>query len=136
MQSNSNSKKLSVKWGKENFSLEVFSSTISELKSLLSEKTLVEPNRQKLFFKGKVLDDSYLLSNIAEGSLLTMTGTASMDSAINLNTDKKVVFLEDLSNEEKAKILREKGSMLAKVIKSFCELTNSFVISRLSFDLI
>ena len=112
MQSNSNSKKLSVKWGKENFSLEVDSSTIGELKFLLSQKTLVESNRQKLFFKGKVLDDSYLLTNIPEGSLLTMTGTASMDSAINIYTDKKVVFLEDLSNEEKAKMLREKGEDL------------------------
>jgi hypothetical protein len=112
MQTNSKTQKLSVKWGKENYSLEVNLSTVGELKSLLSQKTLVEPNRQKLFFKGKVLDDTYSLTNIADGSLLTMTGTASMDSAININTDKKVVFLEDLSNEEKAKMMREKGEDL------------------------
>lgn len=106
------SKKISIKWNKENFMLEVAYSTAGELKQEISIKTLVEPNRQKLLFKGKVLDDSFPLSSIPDGSVLTMMGVPSMESAINLNTDKKFVFLEDLSNEEKAKILREKGEDL------------------------
>jgi ubiquitin carboxyl-terminal hydrolase 14 len=102
-------KKISIKWNKENFTLEVPYSTAGELKQEISTKTLVEPNRQKLLFKGKVLDDLFPLSSIPDGSVLTMMGVPSMESAINVNTDKKFVFLEDLTNEEKAKILREKG---------------------------
>jgi ubiquitin carboxyl-terminal hydrolase 14 len=70
---------------------------------------LVESNRQKILFKGKYLDDTYQLNLIPSGSTLTMMGTASMDSGINISTDKKVVFIEDLSNEEKARIIKEKG---------------------------
>ena len=105
---NSN-KKISIKWNKENFALEVSYSNIGELKQEISQKTLVEPNRQKLFFKGKVLDDSFSLNNIPDGALLTMTGIPSMETGISTDTDKKIVFIEDLSNEEKTKMLREQG---------------------------
>jgi ubiquitin carboxyl-terminal hydrolase 14 len=114
---NSN-KKISIKWNKENFSLEVSLSNVGELKQRISQQTLVEPNRQKLFFKGKVLDDSFLLSNIPDGALLTMTGIPSMETGININTDKKIVFLEDLSNEEKAKMLREQGEEIVYGLKN------------------
>lgn len=107
-----NLKKLTIKWNKEVIPLEVSSMTIGDLKQQLSQKTLVEPTRQKILYKGKMLDDSSPLSNLPDGSTLTMMGTASMEASISATTDKKIVFLEDLSNEEKAKMLREKGEEL------------------------
>lgn len=111
-------KKISIKWNKENLSLETNATNIADFKKEISIKTLVEPNRQKLFFKGKVLDDSYLLTNIPDNSLLTMTGIPSMQSAISTTTDKKIVFLEDLSNEEKAKMLRDQGEDIVYGLKN------------------
>lgn len=106
------SKKLIIKWNKDSIPLEVSYSTISELKQEVSAKTLVEPNRQKILFKGKVLEDSYGISSLPDGCTLTLMGTASMESGISTTSDKKIVFLEDLSNEEKAKMLRDKGEEL------------------------
>lgn len=99
-------KKLNIKWGRENLQLEVTGETISALRDIIYEKTLVEPDRQKLLFKGKVLESSLSLSEIADNSTITLMGTPSGNV---YQPTSKIVFVEDLSPEEKAKLLREKG---------------------------
>ncbi len=106
-----NTKKISIKWNKDNFTIDSSHNTIGELKVDISTKTNVEPSRQKILFKGKVLDDKASLSTIPDGSVLTMMGIPSIDSGINLNSNK-IMFIEDLSSEEKAKLLRDKGEDL------------------------
>jgi ubiquitin carboxyl-terminal hydrolase 14 len=99
-------KKLAIKWGKETLTLDSHSKSIAELKQEIYKQTQVEPERQKLLLKGKVLEDSNQTSTIPDGSTLTLMGQASSNTLIS---DKKVVFVEDLSPEEKTKLLREKG---------------------------
>ena len=101
-------RKYTIKWNKDQLSIETTASNIKELKEHIGSLTNVEPSRQKLLFKGKNLDDNFPTNSIPENSLLTLMGTASTES-ININTEKKILFLEDLTNEEKAKILKEKG---------------------------
>jgi ubiquitin carboxyl-terminal hydrolase 14 len=98
-------KKLTIKWGKETLAIETFASNIGELKSELAIKTNVVAERQKLLLKGKVLNES---DGIPENALITLMGSADT----NLVSNSKVVFMEDLTSEEKAKILRDKGEVL------------------------
>ncbi len=102
---NSN-KKLNIKWNRDSISLEVCGENIAALRDAVYEKTLVEPDRQKLLFKGKVLENNTSLKEIPENSLITLMGTPSGNLYQPTN---KVVFVEDLSLEEKTKLLREKG---------------------------
>jgi ubiquitin carboxyl-terminal hydrolase 14 len=101
-------RKLTIKWNKEQIPIEITASLVKELKDEIGRITNVEPFRQKLLFKGKNLDDSFQISAIPENSVLTLMGTASTET-INIDAEKKIKFLEDLSNEEKAKIMKEKG---------------------------
>lgn len=99
-------KKLNIKWNRENIALEVLGDNVSALRDSIYEKTLVEPDRQKLLFKGKVLESANLITEIPDNSTITLMGTPSGNVYQPTN---KVVFVEDLSPEEKARILREKG---------------------------
>jgi ubiquitin carboxyl-terminal hydrolase 14 len=98
-------KKLTIKWGKETLPFETFASNIMEFKKEIANRTGVEPDRQKLLLKGKVLGD---LDAIPENAVITLMGSSTF---VPVTTDK-IVFMEDLSPEEKAKLLREKGEEL------------------------
>ena len=100
------SKKFNIKWGRENIQLEVTGDNVAVLRDIIYEKTLVEPDRQKLLFKGKVLESSNSLSDIPDNSTITLMGTPSGNVYQPTNN---VVFVEDLTPQEKAKLLREKG---------------------------
>ena len=99
-------KKYNIKWNRENIQLEMGGEFVSDLRNTIFEKTLVEPDRQKLLFKGKVLENTTRLSEIPDNSTITLMGTASGNVYQNTN---KIVFVEDLTLEEKVKLLREKG---------------------------
>ena len=99
-------KNLSIKWNRENISVQLTGENVSDLRKAIFEKTMVEQDRQKLLLKGKVLTDEIRLSDIKENSLITLMGTPSGNTYQNTN---KIVFLEDLTQDEKAKLLRERG---------------------------
>mgnify|MGYP000986476879 CR=1 FL=1 len=99
-------KNLSIKWNRENISVQLTGENVSDLRKAIFEKTMVEQDRQKLLLKGKVLTDEIRLSDIKENSLITLMGTPSGNTYQNKN---KIVFLEDLTQDEKAKLLRERG---------------------------
>lgn len=99
-------KKLNIKWGKQNLSVLVEGVTISDLKIQLRKLTNVSIDRQKLLAKGKLLVDTEHLSNIKDN--IVLIGNAESDLIIS-DKSKDVVFIEDLSNEEKIKLLKEKG---------------------------
>ena len=99
-------KKYTIKWNKQNLTAEVTGETVVELRKVIFQQTLVEPDRQKLLFKGKVLEDSNRLADIQDNSTITLMGTPSGNIYQHSN---KVIFVEDLSQEEKTKLLREKG---------------------------
>lgn len=99
-------KKFNIKWNRDNIPLDITGETVEELRNVIFEKTLVEPDRQKLLFKGKVLDNSNRLADIPDNSTITLMGTPSGNVYQQIS---KIVFVEDLTPEEKAKLLREKG---------------------------
>ena len=104
-------KKLNFKWNKENFSIDLTTEmNVEELKLTIQNLKNIEVNRQKLLFKGKVLENNFSLDSFPENSIITLMGTASVDAILS---DKKITFVEDLSAEAKAKLLREKGHDLA-----------------------
>lgn len=107
-------KKLNFKWNKENFSVEITKeNNVEELKSTIQSLKNIECDRQKLLFKGKVLDNNILLDTIPDNSVITLMGTASSNANPITSQENRVKFVEDLSPEEKAKLLREKGHDLA-----------------------
>ena len=104
-------KKLNFKWNKDNFSIEITNETnIQELKITIQSLKNIENDRQKLLFKGKVLENNISLDCIPENSLITLMGTACANI---ISSEKNIMFVEDLSPQEKAKLLREKGHDLA-----------------------
>ena len=100
------SKKINIKWGKQNLCVLIEGKTISDLKVQLQKLTNVSIERQKLLAKGKLLVDTDETSNIKDN--LVLIGNADSDLIIS-DKSKNVVFIEDLSNEEKIKLLKEKG---------------------------
>ena len=105
------SKSCHIKWNKQTFNISTNKQTIEELKIELKELTNILVNRQKLLFKGKVLSDTESINIIPDGSTLTLLGNAESDVVVTSN-DKKIIFMEDLSSEERTKFLKDKGEDL------------------------
>lgn len=95
-----------IKWNKDNIPIQITGENIGDLQKAIFEKTMVEPDRQKLLLKGKFLSNETRLSDISENSIITLMGTPSGNTYQNTN---KITFVEDLTPDEKAKILRERG---------------------------
>jgi len=112
---------LSVKWGKETIALDfIVAGGVKGLKTELEEKTRVPADRMKLMAKSKglwkgVLKDDFDFSSVdlamalskAKGGPLNLL---LMGSAAELTGPKtKTVFLEDLPEEEVAKVKEPSG---------------------------
>ncbi len=92
---------VSVKWGKENLKLDVDTdSPPLVFKAQLFALTGVQPERQKVMFRGKTLgDDSWHGVPLKQGSALMMIGSAD---AVPDAPKKKTVFVEDLTEAQLA----------------------------------
>jgi len=110
MESNSD-RIIKVRWCKDYFPIDRTNlKTISDLKSQIQKQSQVPIDEQLLVLKGKVLHDENSISLIPPNSLITMLGVAPKDSNIIQNqVIPDVTFEEDLTKEERLKILREKG---------------------------
>ena len=99
--------KIKVRWNKNYFSLDKNSiKTVSDLKVEIQKRSLVQTDEQKMIFKGKVLKDEELMADYPDNICITMLGAAPKE----FNPSKhEVTFVEDLTNEQKMQILREKG---------------------------
>ena len=101
------SNKIKVRWNKNYFSLDKTSlKTIADLKTEIQKRSQVQTDEQKMIFKGKVLKDEELLEIFPESACITMLGAAPKEARA-LKPD--VTFVEDLTQEQKMQILREKG---------------------------
>jgi len=110
---------LNVKWGKEIFDTTFDPSiSVSQLKSILSEKTGVPADRMKLMPKSKglwkgLLKDDFNLSSIDYGKIKPPVQILLMGSAAKLTGPKvKTVFIEDLPEEEAAKVAPEPSGLI------------------------
>lgn len=102
--------KVTVKWGKEKFEdVELdTSSDLQTFKAVLFSLTNVPVPKQKVLYKGSVLKDEANLEalKIPDGAVIMLMGSAE-ERKIE-EPSKKTVFLEDLTPDERAKLLKEK----------------------------
>ena len=99
---------IKVSWKREIYEFDTSKlQTIKDLKYEISRKSNVPQDEQKIIFKGKILQDTQDIKSIPSKSKITMIGAPSKIPI--KNEDSKVTFVEDLTQEEKLKILREKG---------------------------
>lgn len=110
-------KTFSVKWNRQTFNIQTSKINIFGVKEELQNLTNVSVVRQKLLFKGKILNNEDSLSIIPDGSQLTLLGNAESEVITNSN-NSKVVFMEDLSKEDKLRLLKEKGEDLLYGLKN------------------
>ena len=111
---------LNVKWGKEAFSIEfVPANGVSELKATLQAKTNVPTDRMKLMAKSKplwkgILKDDFDLTSIDYSKAKPQpVHILLMGSAAKLTGPKvKTVFIEDLPEEEAAKVAPEPSGLV------------------------
>ena len=105
---------LKIKWVKKVFKVEIQNTeNLESLKATLYSLTDVLPKNQKLLCKGKFLkDESQKLSdlNLKNNSLIVLIGkpeNKTIDLQKIQDNNKKNVFVEDLTAEEKAKYMKE-----------------------------
>ncbi|VDP13280.1 unnamed protein product [Soboliphyme baturini] len=97
---------VNVKWGRQKFEDIVLDMKEKPLlfKAQLFALTGVQPSRQKVLFKGKILnDDSWEGFCVKEGALFLLMGSVEDDQPAQ--AVQKPVFLEDLSADEREKAL-------------------------------
>jgi hypothetical protein len=99
----------SLIWPTTSTHYEVFDLDPAKLYSLTS----VPPEKQKILYKGKVIkDDSQLKSlEVTDGATIMLMGTAEGKGMDIENLEKKV-FLEELTDAEKAKYFKENLGVL------------------------
>merc|ERR1719265_2241323 len=103
---------IKLKWGKEEFDVEIEKgSTVEVFKTQVWTLTTVPVDRQKYVgFPGGMLKDSDNLdekvAKLKPGAKVQLLGTA--EGGELKKNEEKVVFEEDLTPEQKAKILKEK----------------------------
>ncbi len=111
---------LNVKWGKETFTISFDPANgVSGLKSVLQEKTNVPLDRMKLMPKSKnlwkgILKDDFDLTSIDYSKVKPLPiQILLMGSAAKLTGPKaKTVFIEDLPEEEAAKVAPEPSGLV------------------------
>ena len=98
---------IKVRWNKNYFSIDKSTlKTIIDLKNEIFKRSQVQMDEQKMIYKGKVLKDEELIDIFPPNACITMLGAAPRE-AVAIKPD--VTFVEDLTDEQKLKILREKG---------------------------
>ena len=99
--------KIKVRWNKNYFSLDRNNlRTVLDLKNEIQKRSLVDTDEQKMIFKGKVLKDEELLEIFPDNACITMLGATSKEARA---VKPDVTFVEDLTQEQKMQLLREKG---------------------------
>ena len=101
------SNKIKVRWNKNYFSIDKSTiRTVADLKSEIQKRSQVQTDEQKMIFKGKVLKDEENMDIFPGNACITMLGAAPKESQ---SIKPEVTFVEDLTQEQKMQILREKG---------------------------
>ena len=107
--------KVSIKWNKQLFedvSIDM-GGDIEMFKAQVYALTNVPTGKQKLMAKGKILKDGTDWSaypNVKDGVQLMLMGTAEGNEL--KRPDVEMRFVEDMTDEEKAKLLQEKTGIV------------------------
>ena len=109
---------IKIKWNKNIYSIDITNfKNLSELTNEISKLSSVLPNEQKLVYKSKVLKDDNQLLSIPDKATISMLGAKPKDLSSQAKQEK-VTFLEDLTEEQKLQLLREKGEEIVFGLKN------------------
>ena len=109
---------IKIKWNKNIYSIDITNfKNLSELTNEISKLSSVLPNEQKLVYKSKVLKDDKQLLSIPDKATISMLGAKPKDLSSQAKQEK-VTFLEDLTEEQKLQLLREKGEEIVFGLKN------------------
>ena len=99
---------IKVRWNKNYFSVDRTPlKTILDLKNEIQKHSLVQSDEQLMILKGKVLQDVDNISIVPSNSLITMLGAPP--KGVEKQVKQKYTFEEDLTDEQRMQLLREKG---------------------------
>ena len=99
---------IKVRWNKNYFSVDRTPlKTILDLKNEIQKHSLVQSDEQLMILKGKVLQDVDNISMVPSNSLITMLGAPP--KGVEKQVKQKYTFEEDLTDEQRMQLLREKG---------------------------
>ena len=99
---------IKVRWNKNYFSVDRTPlKTILDLKNEIQKHSLVQSDEQLMILKGKVLQDIDDISIVPSNSLITMLGAPP--KGVEKQVKQKYTFEEDLTDEQRMQLLREKG---------------------------
>ena len=99
---------IKVRWNKNYFSVDRTPlKTILDLKNEIQKHSLVQSDEQLMILKGKVLQDIDDISIVPSNSLITMLGAPP--KGVEKQVKQKYIFKEDLTDEQRMQLLREKG---------------------------
>ena len=98
---------IKVRWNKNYFSVDRTPlKTILDLKNEIQKHSLVQSDEQLMILKGKVLQDVDNISIVPSNSIITMLGAPPKGVEKQV---KQYIFKEDLTDEQRMQLLREKG---------------------------
>ena len=101
-----NNRVIKIRWNKDYLTIDKSTlNTISDLKSEVQKHSQVPSDEQMLIYKGRVLQDEDKISTLPLTPTITMLGSLPRGAQKQLKLD--VVFSEDLTDEQKLKLLRE-----------------------------
>lgn len=99
---------LKVRWNKNYFTLDKTNiPDIGALKAEIQKQSQVAIDEQTMIFKGKVLKDAETTTTLPINACITMLGAPPKNYTSTKKAD--ILFEEDLTQEQKMQILREKG---------------------------
>ena len=107
---------IKVRWNKDYLTFDKSSlKTISDLKTEIQKHSQVPSDEQMLIFKGQALQDTDQISILPNNPLITMLGSLPKDAPKEI---KKVTFEEDLTQEQRLQLLRERGEEVVFGLKN------------------
>ena len=102
---------VNIKWGKQLLKLEIdLNENATVFKAQIYGLTSILPEKQKIFLKGgkSITDETDMKTvDLRDGSTIMLIGTPE-DKEEKIDLTKKTVFAEDLSNEDKARLYKQK----------------------------
>lgn len=102
---------VSVKWGKRILKLDFDpNEDASTFKAQIYGLTFIPPDKQKIYLKGgKIITDNTDMKtlDLKDGSTIMLIGTPE-DKQEKIDLNKKIAFVEDLTNEEKARLYNQR----------------------------
>ena len=114
----SSNRKIKIRWNKDYLTIDNSSLVkISDLKSEIQKQSQVPSDEQMLIFKGQVLQDEEQISTLPLNPMITMLGSVPKGVAPK-EKKPEVIFDDQLTDEQRTKILREKGEEIVFGLKN------------------